>query len=201
MDLDELAETLADLQSRYDEWSRPINEHLQANMMRVNQDGYAWDDLMRENDQVKERQLAAYDPDPPLYIVLDDLCPAYLDATDDWRMHVRTIVAAQSGLPDRVRAYAQKIASRINSAEDEESLRVALAAMSIEDAATDYRDTLSALADIYVRAERAGIDARRSFVDASRLSSTEVPAGGSTPLADVLREFHGYAILQERRGD
>ncbi len=200
MDLDELTETLADLQARYDEWSRPINEHMQANMKRVNQDGYTWDDLIRENEEVKERQLTAFDPDPPLHIVLDDLCPAYLDAADDWRMHVRAIVAAQSGLPDRVRAYAQNVANRVNSAEDGESLRVALAAMSIEDAATNYRDTLSALADIYLRAERAGVDAHRNFVDASRLSSTEVPAGGSTPLAEVLREFHGCAILQERRG-
>jgi hypothetical protein len=50
-----------------------------------------------------------------------------------------------------------------------------------------------------VRAERAGIDPRPHFEAVAAVSDTQVPAGGSTALAQTLRDFHGYAVLPERR--
>ena len=131
--------------------------------------------------------------------LLDELIPKYLAGTDAEREGLRRAVAARRALPDRVRAYAWSVAQRIRSPEDVELLRAGLAAMSIENCAVDYRDTLLALAELWVRAERAGIDPQRHFEAVAAVSDTHVPAGGSTPVSKTLRDFHGYAVLAEPR--
>lgn len=132
--------------------------------------------------------------------LLDELIPEYLAGTDAEREHVRRAVAARWTLLDRVRGYAVSLAERIRTPQDVGLLRAGLAAMSIENCAVDYRDTLLALAELWVRAERAGIDPRPHFGAIAAVSDTQVPQGGSTPMAKTLREFHGYAVVAERRG-
>jgi hypothetical protein len=198
MDLATLSARLDELDWEFQRRMAPVNRFLADNLRRVNQpDGLTPTEFDRQAREVRER---AGDGEAALHALLDELCPAYLRGTSDERAAVRAAVAAKRTMPDRVRGYAHVRARSIRSPEDVETLRVALSAMSIENCAMDYRDTLLALAEIYVRAERAGIDPQPHFEAVAAVSSSERPRGGRTPLAQMLPVFHTYAVLPARRG-
>jgi hypothetical protein len=131
--------------------------------------------------------------------LLDELCPAYLEAAPEERAKVRAAASDKNGVLSALLGYAYRAARRIESAEDREWLRRGLAAISIEDCARDWRDVLLALAELYVAAEEAGIRPRSDFTAVSRLSSAEKSRGGNTSLQEILANFHSYGALRERR--
>lgn len=198
MDLAALTARLDELEQEFQRRMAPVNRFLEENLRRVNQPGgLTPNEFDRKSREVLER---VGNGEAGLHTLLDEVCPAYLEAPAVDREAVRAAVQSRRSMPDRVRAYAEMLAKSIRSPQDIDALSAALAAMSIENCASDYRDTLLTLAEIYVRAERAGIDPRPHFDSVAGLSSAEVPRGGSTPVARMLRDFHGYAVLAERRG-
>jgi hypothetical protein len=197
MDLDTLGARLHALEREYQQRTAPLDRRFAENLKRVNKPGgLAPAELEREMRSVGEQVGAG---EGPLHALLAELCPAYLKATGAERDAVRRMVQSHRSLPDRVRGYAVTLAKQLRSRDDAALLDAALAAMSLENCAIDYRDTLLALAELYVRAERAGIDPRPHFDFVAGLSSTDVPRGGRVPLARTLRDFHSYAVVAERR--
>jgi hypothetical protein len=69
----------------------------------------------------------------------------------------------------------------------------------MQNCTSDYRDTLTILADLYVQAEKAGIEAKPLFERASEFSTDTPTRGGCQSLARMLRDFDSYAVLSERR--
>ena len=130
---------------------------------------------------------------------MDELCPAYLEASAEQRATVRAAASDKNGVLSALLGYTYRAARRIQSPEDEEWLLRGLAAISIENCARDYRDVLLALAELYVTAEEAGIKPGSDFGAVSRLSSAEKPRGGNTPVKEMLANFRGYGALGERR--
>ncbi|MHA2429320.1 MAG: hypothetical protein ACXADB_14965 [Candidatus Hermodarchaeia archaeon] len=71
--------------------------------------------------------------------------------------------------------------------------------ISIENMATDFRDTLLNLASLYVEAERYGLKPQSILNAVAKISSDEKPRGGNSPMSETLRKFPSYAVLKEAR--
>jgi hypothetical protein len=156
-------------------------------------------DFDRDVKRVRDTQLAKCDPYQDMYDFFDELCPAYLDAASPQRAEIRAVVSDKAGLPSALLGYVYRSASQIQSASDGEWLRRGLAAASIENCARDFRDVVLALAELYVAAEEAGIDPKPAFKAVARLSSRDKPRGGTTPVRQMLANFHRYGALKERK--
>jgi len=199
MDLTALIQQLDDLEERYQEWVVPINQVIQERLFKINRDGYTSADYDRDIRAIKEKQRAKYDPYQAIYELLDELCPAYVEASAEERAAVRAAVSEKGGVLSALLGYAYRAARRIQSPEDREWLRRGLAAISIENCSKDYRDVLLALAELYVAAEQAGMKPGTDFRAMSRLSSDEKPRGGSASVKEMLANFRSYGALRERR--
>ena len=184
---------------RYEEWSAPQEKFIQENLSRINVDGYTSQQFRSGLREIHERSLQEYDPYAEIREVMDKVSPAYLDATDEQRLQIRTLVADLNDLCMLVRGYADTMSAEIKSSQDTNKLRYGLAAISIENCRTDSRDTMTSLADLFVGAEEAGIDPKPCFLAVAELSCREVPTGGNTPVAEMLRDFHTYVVVKERR--
>jgi hypothetical protein len=199
LDLAALGTTFDTILQRYEVWSAPQSKYTEENLPRVNTDGYTWEDFESGLKELQSQMLQEYDPYAEVRVVMDWLCPQYLAATDKERQQIRRLVAERRTLSMLVRGYADELAAQITSANDSEKLRHALAAISMEDCRTDYRDTLTSLADLYVQAEQVGLSPLPHFQAVAELSSTQTPQGGDTPVAEMLKNFDTYAVVQERR--
>jgi hypothetical protein len=199
MELAELTEQLHEWEEQYQEWIEPINQVIRECSYKVNRDGYTAADFDRDVEAVREQQRAKYDPYPAIHRLLDELCPAYLEASAEQRAMVRAAVSDKNGVLSALLGYAYRAARRIQSPGDREWLRKGLAAISIENCARDWRDVLLALAELYVAAEGAGIRPRSDFTVVSKLSGAEKPKGGRESMRAILVNFHGYGALTERR--
>ena len=131
--------------------------------------------------------------------IFDRLCQSYLDIGSAERDRIRSVLENRTHVRAVLLGYVYACANRICSPHDVRYLRWGLAAVSIENCAQDYRDVLLALAEIWVVAEQAGLEPSAHFVAVAGMSSKEKPRGGSTSVCEMLTDFHGYAVLAERR--
>lgn len=157
-----------------------------------------WSQLETIEKQCPHSTLSIYEPRKEHEQFFNDLCRDYLDALDEQRAQIRMAVSDKEGVLNCLLGYVYKSARHIHSAADKEWLRIGLAAASIQDCRLDYRDFLLALADLYVSAEEAGLDPRAEFSAVAALSSRETPRGGTTPVSEMLANFHTYAVLGGR---
>jgi hypothetical protein len=200
MNLDGTLERLEELERRYQEWSAGVNQAIRDSLAQANREGAAPGERGRRIRAIREAARARNDPCEPAFELFDSLCPAYLEATPWERSLLRRAVREKPGIVSALRGYVYRAAKRIHSPSDRHWLRRGLAAASIDDCSQDYRDLLLALAELYVAAERAGIKPRSEFKAVARLSSSEKPRGGLTPVSEMLGRFHTYGVVKERRG-
>ena len=142
MGLTALIQRLDDLEERYQEWVEPINRVIQECLFKINRDGYTSADFDRDVRAIKEKQRAKYDPYQAIYELLDELCPAYVEASAEQRAAMRAAVSEKDGVLSALLGYAYRAAGRIQSPEDREWLRRGLAAISIENCSKDYRASI-----------------------------------------------------------
>lgn len=199
MDLNKLQERLNNWERRYKEWAKPINQALKELGYRVNRDGYTAADYDRDISQIQKQQLAKYNPFEEMNQLLDELCPYYLNAPDQQRQQIRELTSGITGITSTLLGYAYRMVQRIQSPADEQALLHGLAAVSIENCQVDFRDVLLALAELYVTAERAGINPRSPFAQVAKLSSGSASQGGPSSVRSMLANFHTYRVLKERR--
>lgn len=134
-----------------------------------------------------------------LFRIFADLCDSFVHAAELDRDQIRKVFTRDQRRSDRIRLFAIHNAMGIKSLPDASSLSRGLVAMSIENCAVDFRDTLMALAELWVRAEQAGIDPQPFFSTAAEFSTNEKTPGGCESVATMLRDFGGYAVVKERR--
>jgi hypothetical protein len=144
--------------------------------------------------------LVIYRPGEEQGQFFDHLCQIYLAASHEERARIRSAVSDKRGVLNNLLGYVYQSTRQIHSAADRQWLRIGLAAASIENCSSDYRDFLLALAELYVTAEAAGLNSRSEFKAVAAMSSRETPRGGTTPVSSMLARFHTYAVLKERRG-
>ena len=127
---------------------------------------------------------------------LDLACRLYLQDQDVLRSEIRNSFSEWTSVRGRMLARAWPFADRLADTCDERWLRLGLAAVSIDDNGTDFRDTYVALGALYLCAVRCGMDPRPYFEEAAEISSgasnTEL-----TSMRDFLLRFEGSAYFGE----
>jgi hypothetical protein len=184
---------------RYEQWSAPLRSHFEENWPRRNRDGYTTEQFVQEQKDLQSILFQTRDPYLEFERILDQVCPNYLNALPDERGEVRELVSARAKLSNLMRGYASGLTKKINSPADHEKVLNALAAISMENCRTDFRDTWIVLANLFVRAEEVGIDPKHYFQCVAQLSSDQPAIGGSVSLKEALCSFDTYSIVAERR--
>jgi hypothetical protein len=127
--------------------------------------------------------------------LLELLCVAYLGCDAGARAAIRSAFAERAAcdlwLMNRC---AHRLAGRVSGPGALTALRLALAAVSIENCALDYRDTLQVLLDLRARAQRAGLDPRPPFDDAAAMSADSRSPGGCESVAKLFLDVGSGAV-------
>jgi hypothetical protein len=127
---------------------------------------------------------------------LDLACRLYLQGEDALRREIRNSFSGWTAVRGRMLARAWPFADRLADTCDDRWLRLGLAAVSIDDSGTDFRDTYVALGALYLCAVRCGIEPGPYFEEAAEISS-----GASnmeqTSMRDFLLRFEGSAYFGE----
>lgn len=192
-------EALRQLLERYEQWQLPLREYFASNLHRINRGGYTWDEFDRGRRALEAELKSQSDPDPGLFRLCEQLCSLFLSCDDAGRGRIRARVAQLGRLSDVCLGYARYLTAQINDSKNVPTVQLALAAVLIENCGSDYRDTLTALADLFVRAEEVGMEPRRLFESASELATDSSTTGGCKSLAHMLRNFESCAVVGERR--
>ncbi len=213
-ELSTLNSRLADLSARLKTWNAPLDKLIQD----AAKQGRLGDGLDAAQQMEAERRRAGTGVPDEILEAVGDLAGAFRQATPDQRDRIRGMLDGKDILRNHFYGFIARSADRIRAGvgkSNNESSRLcvsaslrpeqaileqALAAAAIEDARMDSRDLLISLGDLWLAAERAGIDPTPAFRDASMLAS---PRGGgrSGSCRDLLRDFHASAYLASvRRG-
>jgi hypothetical protein len=113
---------------------------------------------------------------------LRELCEMYLRAQENLRARIRDAFTGQRMLLVHLINLAGTACLSIPQGNASYWLRMALAAVSIEDNRTDFRDTIVALQYLYSAAAKAGLEPKPYFDEVAAVSS------------DAMREFlSGFA--------
>jgi hypothetical protein len=123
-------------------------------------------------------------------------CRLYLRGDEVLRREIRESFEGWTAVRGRMLARAWSFADKLADTCDDRWLRLGLAAVSIDDNGTDFRDSYVALGDLYVCAVRCGIEPGPYFEEVAQISSG-VPNIEQTPMRDFLLRFEGSAYFGE----
>jgi hypothetical protein len=127
---------------------------------------------------------------------LNLVCRLYLQGDEALRREIRESFEGWTSVRGHVLAKAWSFAEKLADTCDDRWLRLGLAAVSIDDNGTDFRDSYVALGNLYVCAVRCGMDPRPHFEAAAEISSG-VSDIEQTPMRDFLLRFEGSAYFGE----
>jgi hypothetical protein len=210
LDITQLSQLFAQLLERHQRRSDMTCGSLTKNLKTYKLDGNNWVEVENEQanreelEQREAKMVSEAETQNEFRDIMRKLCSTYLEMTPNQRAEIRQMVAGRNvaecvELSTWILKYADRVARRINGPNDVQFLREGLAAVSIENCGCDYRDTLTALADLFVGAEEVGIDPRPHFLAVAGLSSTDRTRGGLDSVAETLRQMETYAVIKERR--
>jgi len=123
-------------------------------------------------------------------------CRLYLRGDQALRSEIRESFEGWTAVRGRMLAQVWSFAGKLADTRDGRWLRLGLAAVSIDDNGTDFRDSYVALGDLYVCAVRCGIDPDPYFEEVAQISSG-VANIEQTPMRDFLLGFEGSAYFGE----
>lgn len=134
-----------------------------------------------------------------LHQMLDDLCVLYLSASEEQRTQIRNLAAELPRTIDRqLLNHIGWASDRVWLSKDGEWVRRGLAAASIEDNRSDFRDTFVGLGGLYVAGSSAGVDCSPYFQEAAELSSTQCgPYMSLSSMRDFLSNFEKSAYFNQ----
>jgi len=126
-------------------------------------------------------------------VLLDRICLRYLEALPGERARIRAHVGHTESV---FRFYWTYLQSWPESIEDEDTLRLALAAMSVHDLRTDIDLVNDLLARIWLEAEKHGLDPAPLFHEVAKVSN-RTTGGGSTHFRAHLDGFESSVYFRE----
>jgi hypothetical protein len=147
----------------------------------------------------REARLAQDNLPGEIYDFIDQHIHIYMEATPGEREEIRAVPENNKEFSQIVWGYIGRAKRNFAEAGEEEWLTRAVVMISIENMATDFRDTLLNLASLYVEAERYGLKPQSILNAVAKISSDEKPRGGNSPMSETLRKFPSYAVLKEAR--
>ena len=118
-------------------------------------------------------------------------CRLYLRGEETLRREIRDSFCEWTAVRGRMLAKAWTFAEKLADTCDDRWLRLGLAAISIDDSGTDFRDTYVALGDLYLCAVRCGMEPVPYFEEAAEISS------GVSNLEQTLLGFERSAYFGE----
>jgi len=127
---------------------------------------------------------------------LDLACELYLRGEEALRREIRDSFEGWTAVRGRMLAKAWSFADKLADTCADRWLRLGLAAVSIDDNGTDFRDSYVALGDLYIGAVRCGMGPRPYFDEAAEISSGASNAE-QTSMRDFLLRFEGSAYFGE----
>jgi hypothetical protein len=127
---------------------------------------------------------------------LDLACELYLRGDEALCCEIRDSFEGWTAVRVRMLARTWQFAERLADTCDDRWLRLGLAASSIDDNGTDFRDTYVALGALYLAAVRCGLEPGPYFEEAAEISSG-VSNVELTPMRDFLLRFEGSAYFEE----
>ncbi len=123
-------------------------------------------------------------------------CELCLRGDEALRREIRGSFEGWTGVRGPMLAQAWSFANRLADTCDDRWLRLGLAAVSIDDNGTDFRDTYVALGALYLCAIRCGIEPGPYLEEAAEMSSG-VSNTEQNPMRDFLLCFEGSAYFGE----
>lgn len=112
---------------------------------------------------------------------------------------VRAAAAAVRGFSDLLLVIAKWYAADARGASAAAECELAVEAISLENCASDFRDTLVAMGEIWLAFDRNGLDPRAAFARAAAGADRDPSRGGRTPVAEMLTGFETSAYLASLR--
>ena len=109
---------------------------------------------------------------------LRSVCELYICATEEQRCIMRDLFAWSYLLPQYLFRLTGIRIEHLSPEQAARDARIALAAVSLEDNKTDYRDTFMALGSIYLGMVERGMDPEPFFQEAASWSSDTINSGG-----------------------
>lgn len=182
----------------YAAWSRPVDEYIQSNFNRINQEGGdTFERLHQECQAMRAEMLVRDNPFARFGQLMENVCRQYASSGASARQAIRTFFAGHRELCDLARDYAMQTARQLTPENAQSRLPVALAALSIENGRADMRDTLVAMTDVWMLAREAGADPRMHFEAAAGLADASSSDGGVS-MSRLFSTFERHPVLLER---
>ena len=127
------------------------------------------------------------DAQAQLFSEFDELLQAYISTDDIEREKMRDLFKEHRESRDLLFLYWNYQAENIRSKDDEDKLRLGLAAISLEDFIFDWRDSLVGLSLLYMSATEAGIDADPIYKEIGEISNMKVDKHGGSSSKTISR--------------
>jgi hypothetical protein len=131
-----------------------------------------------------------------LFSDLNLACRLYLEGEEVLRREIRDSFSTWTAVRGRMLARAWPFADKLAYTCDDRWLRLGLAAVSIDDNSTDFRDTYVALGALYLSAIKCGLEPGPYFEEAAEIASG-VSNMELSPMRDFLLRFEGSAYFEE----
>ena len=127
---------------------------------------------------------------------LNVACELYLRGHETLRREIRKSFSEWTAVRGRMLAKAWSFADKLADTCDDRWLRLGLAAVSVDDNSTDFRDSYVVLGALYVCAVRCGIEPGPYFEEAAEISSC-VSNFEQATMQDFLRRFEESVYFEE----
>jgi len=175
--LEGLATELAKLNARLGKWQEQIREEFRKN---YESGKLTADSGMAEQQEALRLALARAGEGPrrELNQAIDQLCQLYLEGSQNQRDKIRSLLGNNSAVLHDLWGYIARAAEQVRGGGGMAWLRTGLAVVAMEDLRADHHDTLHGLGELYVAAEKAGLDPQKQFTEAAALCSSESTEDG-----------------------
>jgi hypothetical protein len=184
---------------QYRIWIAPIEQFKKSYTKEHNISYKEIDKLFQAIKDFADKQRTENDLPGKINSFLDQNYIVYLDSTLGACEKIRASFYENRDFENFLFEYTQRAVAQLQAIHDEVWLWRGLVSISLENCSIDVRDTLIGLAELFVAAEKQGIDPKAPFQRVAKLSSQDKPRGGSTPVYEMMMNFEDSAILQERR--
>ncbi len=162
----------------------------------------------KEVEEFRNGLQKQYDLPEDIFRFLDENYGVYLTATQEQQIAIRNAIknatyVDQRGsvshfIEDLLTEYADRARKKLRETSDSVWIQRGLVAISLEDCGTDYRDTITQLAYLYIAAQEMGIEPEAEFQAIAKISSHEKPRGGSESMSQMMASTHNSAYYRER---
>lgn len=190
-------EQLADLDSRLADWRKSYEREFKRLAKENGQSLFRkLSPELREEVHVAAQKAAGEEILDETSTFLAALCDHYLSSGPQVRALIRARMGNSNEVFPFLWQYAVQSPNQINSASDEGKLRLALAAVSIDDHRVETSQMLDALGALWIAAVKAGIDPADAFYDVAEVSNPST-SGGAGRMQSYMAGFEGSVYFRD----